>query len=256
MENTSNDSNAEDKKNHIPRLLKEKGTSNKTRYNGKYDALWLILIIIATSAITLFIEWWQTGIWRKPVMVLVGVIIVLIGIAWVFRTYGQPVFEKIGVKKQDVQSLFTPLRFFMAGILATLFALYVLLPNPKFTIPSSLQFNVIVISATLGGLVLAGASNRRISRQANNKLISIAKKLIYATILFLVFTALLYWLEATGGIDANIPDYSKEGIIRGTFFYGGAASFYTGIFLFSIALIDLAFTLRNLTKSPNRRTRR
>jgi len=137
-----------------------------------------------------------------------------------------------------------------------LFALYVLIPSPKITLPSGLQFNVIIISATLGGLVLAGASNQRITDQTHDKLMSVAQKLISATILFLVFTALFFWVESTGGIDTNTPDFSRAGILRGTFFFSGAISFYVGIFLFSIALIDLAFTLRGIKKRPRQRTRK
>jgi hypothetical protein len=237
-QNQSNNLKAEEEKAQV------KSTNRKARKN-KYNNLWFTLILIAASFITLLIDRWQTGAWRTPAIVFVTVIIVIAVLFILFRRYVKQVLNKLRFQKFG---LGTSLRFFTAGILSTLFALYVLIPNPKVTVPSGLQFNVIVTSATLGGLVLAGASNRRIPRKTHNKFMSVAKKLIYATILFLVFTVLLFWTESTGGIDTNTLDISREGIIRGVFFYGGALSFYAGIFLFSIALIDLALAIRNIGK--------
>lgn len=210
----------------------------------KYKTLLQVVYLFVASFAVLLIDRWQTGSWRKPAIVLVSVIVIIALLVLILRKYGKAL-SKLEAKKYH---LGTAVRFFFVSILATLFTIYILHPNPTVTLPPGLQFNVIVISATLGGLVLAGASNRRISRRTHNKLMSVAKNLIYATLLFLVFTALLFWIESTGGININETDYSRGGIIRGIFFYGGAISFFAGIFLFSISLIDLAFTLRDIGK--------
>jgi hypothetical protein len=212
----------------------------------KFQNLLLVLILFAASFIVLLVDRWQTGTWRIPAIVLVTIIVVSAIVVIFLRRFVKQILSKVKAKKWE--EIIIPVRLFAAGILATLFALYVLIPNPKVSIPPVLQFNIIVTSATLGGLVLAGASNRRISHQTHNKFISVAKKLIYATILFLVFTVIIFWIDSTGGVDPNIKDFSKEGVTRGVFFYGGAISFYIGIFLFSIALIDLALALRNIGK--------
>lgn len=210
----------------------------------KYKTLLQIIYLFVASFLILLIDRWQTGSWRTPAIVLVS-IIVIIAILYLLLCQYRKAFNKLGVKKYH---LGTAVRLFAVSILATLFTIYILHPNPTVTLPPSLQFNVIIISATLGGLVLAGASNRRISRRTHNKFMSVAKNLIYATLLFLVFTALLFWIESTGGINVNESDFSRAGIIRGIFFYGGAISFYAGIFLFSWSLIDLALTLRDIRR--------
>lgn len=220
---------------------------------NKYETLWLILILITASSITLLIDRWQTGVWHIPAIVIIAVIIVIAILVLLLRKYRRQVFGKLGVEKHY---LVTSARFFVAVILATLFALYVLIPNPKVTLPSGLQFNVIAISAILGGLVLAGASNQRITDKTHDKLMSVAQMLIAATILLLIFTGLFFWVESTGGIDTNTPDYSREGILRAVFFYSAAISFYAGIFLFSLALIDLALTLRHIKKRRRQRAKK
>jgi len=215
--------------------------------NNKYRTLWQILVLFTVSFIVLLIDWWQTGSWRIPAIVIVCLVVVSAILYLYFRKYWPKILTKFRSEKSQ---LGTSVRLFGAGILALLFALYVLIPNPQVALPAGLQFNVIIISATLGGLVLAGASNHRITDETHDRLMSVAQKLIASTLLFLIFTVFLFWVDFAGGINVNAFDLSGEGIMRGILFYSGAISFYVGIFLFSLSLIDLALTLGQIRKKP------
>jgi hypothetical protein len=212
----------------------------RTSENNKIWFRSLLLLVLSIDVI--LIDTWATGSIRYPAMVIALALLVGIFITMIIYKY-RGKFNRIKVSFDYIES---PLKHIVSIFLTLLFTVYTLHPDSAKIMPASLQFNVIVISATLGGLVFAGSSNRRLSRQVSCKLIRIARYFILTTILFLVFTGLAFWVDATGGINIHITDFSQSGIFRGITFYLGIICFYVGIYLFSFALIDLATTLRKI----------
>lgn len=128
------------------------------------------------------------------------------------------------------------------------FAFYVLLSGiQKFSTPVT-DFSLIVVAPTLGGLVLTAAGSKRIRRITRIELISVAQKLIVATVLLIIFTSLRFTLDLLGGIDLNSIKLSYLNIFRWAFFWGAAWSLYCGIFLFLFGIFDLVFALRHLRR--------
>ena len=72
----------------------------------------------------------------------------------------------------------------------------------------------------------------------------VAQKFIAVVILMIIFLPALHFVELLGGIDTGAfqPD-SAEAWGRGFFFWIGAISFYGGISLFMIALVDLVYAM-------------
>lgn len=121
---------------------------------------------------------------------------------------------------------------------------FYLLISPQQPITPKMDFNIIMLSATLGGLVLAGALFRGSSQQIRGRLIGVARKFIFATALFLIFTFFIFLVELLGGIDLNSFEPSIINAVRCFSFWIAAIGFYVGVFVFAIALIDLLLTLR------------
>ena len=71
-----------------------------------------------------------------------------------------------------------------------------------------------------------------------------AQKFIVVVILMIIFLPALHFVELMNGIDLDSfkPD-SLEAWFRGFFFWVGAISFYVGISLFIIALVDLVYAM-------------
>jgi len=124
------------------------------------------------------------------------------------------------------------------------FVFYLLLSGVQKSVPPALQWSIIAVAPTLGGLLLAAASNRRLRKGVHEELISVAQKLIVATVLFIFFTCLFFTVELTGGIDTSSRDLSLMGWFRGGSFWVSAAFFYGGVYLFLVAIIDLVLALR------------
>ena len=140
---------------------------------------------------------------------------------------------------------YKPYRIIFPLIFMIPLVFYLLLGSSK-PMPAGLEFNVIIIAPTLGGLVLAGATNSRIKKRAYNELMSVAQKLIVATVLFIIFVSLFFTVQLAGDIKTDSLDFSPMGGFRYFCFYGSVFSFYAGSLLFLLGIIDLVFALRHL----------
>jgi hypothetical protein len=223
--------------------------------NKNKNRTFLLTAVIALfSLLMLFIDRWMSGVWRPP-MVISMITVTVLGILIIsFRRYVRKLLNKKRLNNlyKTIISFIVSIRYPLASILMVFFAIYTIFPTSSTVVlPSAIQFNIIVMSSTLGGLVLAGASNRRVTMRVYRELMSVAQKLIISTILLLVFAVTMFWVEATGGIDTHIHDFSREGIARGILFYASAVIFYVGVFMFSIGLIDLALCLEHIRKPKN-----
>ena len=122
------------------------------------------------------------------------------------------------------------------------FALYFLTGGEFLDRPPVLDVGVVAVSAALGGLVLNAGLNLKGSKRRET--VQVAQKFIAVVILMIVFLPALHFVELMDGIvlDSFQPD-SLEAWVRGFFFWVGAISFYAGIGLFIIALVDLVFAM-------------
>ena len=122
------------------------------------------------------------------------------------------------------------------------FALYYLTGGEFLDRPPALDVGVVAVSAALGGLVLNAGLNLKGSKRRET--VQVAQKFIAVVILMIVFLPALHFVELMDGIvlDSFQPD-SIEAWVRGFFFWVGALSFYAGIGLFIIALVDLVFAM-------------
>ncbi len=219
--------------------------------NIKAKHRWYIRVILTVFVvvITLGYQWLTEGTVDKTQAIALMVMAVVILLFLEFRKIFRPLLTIIG-EEPGIQR--SPPRFFIQFIIILFFTVpfvfYVLLHGTQETGSSALDFNIIIIAPTLGGLIFAGAANRRINNITRIELISVVKKLIVATVLFILFKSLFFTVELTGGIDTNIPDWSSIGIFRGVSFWASAVFFYIGIFLFLFGITDLVLALRHIRK--------
>jgi len=203
----------------------------------------LALILAVTFVlITLVSLWKHGGISWRDIGVIVAIIVIPIVLA-VFPALRQQMMSIIG-ERRSIQRpsyrLIIPIPFVIP------FVFYLLTSGVEKSIPPALQWSVIATTPTLGGLVFAGAGKGKMKRGAYYELISVAQKLIVATVLFILFTCLFFTVELTGSIDTNIIDLSLLGWFRGGSFWLSVAFFFVGVYLFLVAIIDLVFALRRL----------
>jgi hypothetical protein len=158
-------------------------------------------------------------------------------------TWTKKAIKLIGVDKLDELA---NLRSLVIIIISLPFSFYVLLGGITEQTSPVLQFTIIAVSTTLGGLVLTSANNRRIKRKTHDKLVKVAQKMIVAAVCFIIVVPLLFMVDLTGGIDVNHWDMSTLGWIRGVSFWLAGIGFYIGIFLFLIGALDLILTMRDL----------
>jgi hypothetical protein len=227
-------------------MQRQKSVARRNREWTKANWFRFLFTLAVTFGLIVAISWWRfhTVNWRD-----VGVMLALVAITALialFPTFRNELRGIIGERRRPVQlpryRLFLPMPF------AVPFVFYLLLSDTSKSVPAALQFSIIAISPTLGGLVLAGASNRRIKRRAHDELVSVAQKFVVATVAFILCTSLAFFVGLIGDINVNVWDLSLIGFTRGISFWTSAALFYAGAYLFLLALTDLVITLRHLIK--------
>ena len=108
--------------------------------------------------------------------------------------------------------------------------------------PPTLDVGIVTVAAALGGLVLNAGTNLKGSKRKET--IEVAQKFIAVVVLMIIFLPALHFVELIGGIDINkFQPENAEAWARGFFFWVGAISFYLGISIFIIALVDLVYAM-------------
>ena len=108
--------------------------------------------------------------------------------------------------------------------------------------PLALDLGVVTVAAALGGLVLNAGLNLRGSKRKET--VEVAQKFIAVVILFIIFLPSIHFVELMDGISlVSFEPSSVEAWFRGFFFWVAVISFYGGIPLFIIALVDLVFAM-------------
>jgi hypothetical protein len=190
------------------------------RTKGHVDTSSLIIILGAVALFILFTAWRSLRVWALDII-------------------GEDSMEKL-----------MPWRFLVAIVVLSILVSYILLGDAQVAVPSALQFNIIIVSSTLGGLVLAAAKISRVKSGEYRKLLAVAQKLIMATLLFIFFTALYFTVESIGGIDPDSFELTNlANWFRGACFWSAFASILAGGILFSLGIIDLVLALRHMRVS-------
>ena len=122
-------------------------------------------------------------------------------------------------------------------------------------IPPVAQLSVIGISIGLAGITLTASRISNITPEKRLELICVSQKFITATVLFIFFVAAINMIDnALNGIDVNSFSTTNLSNItnwyRGILFYLSVPSFYVGLILFLVGLVDLVFAFLDLDTRP------
>ena len=102
-------------------------------------------------------------------------------------------------------------------------------------VPQALHTNLAVISATLGGLILAGALFSSPDEQMRRRLMGVAKRFVLATFLFLIFFFCFSVTEAIGVVPFTL-EISIKGMAGAALFWFSVVGIYGGSYVFASAL--------------------
>ncbi len=211
----------------------------------------LSLVLVLAFVLTIIFKWqtFEDAFGNTLALTLLVLVAIFLILLWWFPKFRKWIRDTIG-EKPPIQQQRRWYQFFLPALFAIPFVFYVLLSGIKESVPSVVEFSLIAVAPTLGGLVLTAAGNRRLSRRAHIELISVAQKLILATVLLIVFASLFFTinlLELTD-IELNFLDWSWSGFFYQVFFWGSVWTFYPGVFLFLLGISDLVFALRHLRR--------
>jgi quercetin dioxygenase-like cupin family protein len=112
-------------------------------------------------------------------------------------------------------------------------------------IPPLMQFQLVTVSATLGGLVIASSNFSSISKETRLELLKVGQQLVTAAVSFIFFVGLFVFVNLSN-IDPGTFEWGWEAIIRGLIFWFAVFFFYGGASIFTIGIIDLVLVLKNL----------
>lgn len=109
----------------------------------------------------------------------------------------------------------------------------------------TMQFNIATIAPTIAGLILTLVSSSVITGvRRKNEAKCVTRKLVSATISFILFSVTFPMVDLLQGIDIFTLDLlTVDAWIRGIYFWIGAACFYGGVFLFILGMVDFIFLL-------------
>ena len=113
-------------------------------------------------------------------------------------------------------------------------------------LPPALEFEVVVIAAALGGLVLnAGVSSGLPCESLRREFIAVAQKFIVVVILGIIFPPIMLFVDFFGGVDImSFEPGNPSGWVLGPLFLFGMFSFFASVSLFIVALVDLVYAMR------------
>jgi hypothetical protein len=218
---------------------------------SKKRKTWIIITVTLLSVALVVADWLMRGYVQLSSLVIMAAFLLSLILYLNMPLFREKVANILNIIGEDEKVISNrPMWYFLlVPILILVFSFYVLLGNAQITIPPVLQFNIIIVSSTLGGLVLAAATIPRVRNDAYRELLSVAQKLIVATILFVLATALLFLVELLGGIEANSFEWTTRGLFRAVFFWATVICFFPGIILFSLGVIDLILVLSRMRRS-------
>jgi TRAP-type C4-dicarboxylate transport system permease small subunit len=176
---------------------------------------------------------------------------VLATVFWIFRGSWRWFVDLIGLEEDFRRGNYTisvGVRLGISLFGGLLISFYLLLGSKSSAIPPELQFSIIPVAAVLGGLVIAGANYSKIELEQRAELLRVAQKLIVATISFIFFVMLFYFVNIGTDLQPNQLPTSSLDLVRLIFFYLATFIFFFGTTLFVLGIIDLALGLKNLKR--------
>jgi uncharacterized membrane protein len=202
-------------------------------------ALILALVIALTFTIILKWETYKDVFGDSLTLALLAQIVIFITLLRFFPKFRKWIRDTTG-EKPPIQKQRRWYQFIFPTLFAIPFVLYVLLAGINESLSPVIEFSLLAVAPTLGGLVLTAAGNRRLSRRAHIELISVAQKLILATVLLIAFASLFF--------TANLSESADIEFLYWASFWGSVWTFYPGAFLFLLGISDLVFALRHLRR--------
>lgn len=202
------------------------------------------LIIALLFGLVLVYEW-RLGSLEISHVYLMAIIYILAMLFWhvgKLREWWRWIVDFAGLEKSGIFQLWTGL---FGGLLISI---YLLLSGKNDVIPPVLQFSIVPVTATLGGLVIAGANYSKISPERRSELLRVAQSLIVATISLIFFAVLFYFADIGGSVNPNNLPSTQLEWIKLVFFWLAVVCFFSGTSLFVVGIINLAVGLKNLKK--------
>ena len=130
-------------------------------------------------------------------------------------------------------------------------SVYLLSSDSIGDIPPALEFGVVGIAAALGGLVLnAGLSSGLPCESLRREFIAVAQKFIVVVILGIIFPPIMLFVDSAGGVDLmSFEPGDSSWWVLGPLLLFGMFSFFAGVSIFIVALVDLVYAMMRLGKS-------
>jgi uncharacterized membrane protein len=210
---------------------------------------WLKVVILVVLSLALALALTLTIIFKwetyKDVfgdsltLALLAQIVIFITLLCFFPKFRKWIRDTTG-EKPPIQKQRRWYQFIFPTLFAIPFVLYVLLAGINESLSPVIEFSLLAVAPTLGGLVLTAAGNRRPGSRAHIELTSVAQKLILATVLLIAFAALFF--------TANLAESADIEFLYWASFWGSVWTFYPGVFLFLLGISDLVFALRHLRR--------
>jgi hypothetical protein len=143
-------------------------------------------------------------------------------------------------------------RYLLALPIAFILSWYILLSDTVIKTPPVLQFEIIIVSSALGGLVLAAATIPKARDTGYDELLSIAQKLIVATILFVLSACFLFLVDFAGEFSPNAVELTSiKWWVSNICFWLTVLCYFPGVALFSLGIIDLVTALTHMRQRLN-----
>lgn len=197
-----------------------------------------LAVVLLWLAAVLILDRWLRGSWKLASIVSACEAIVLVVLFIKYPRLMVIIGEGRGASRSGSHLLMI---LIMLALFLPSFSFYTLASYSSSVSSLGPQLSILAISPILGGLVLAAVP----MSSSGMELTRVAHKLIFATILFVLFVPAIFLVNQLGSIDVSTMGNLRhtEDWTRGLYFWVAVPSFYGGIALFSVALVDLAFTL-------------
>ncbi len=228
----------------VEQWLKAEAIWKERRRRKIRKRIYLSLVIALLFGLLLVYEW-KSGSFQISHGYLIGTIYVLAMLFWhvgKLRAWWSWIVDFTGLEKSGIFQMWIGL---FGGLLISI---YLLLSGKNDVIPPVLQFSIVPVTATLGGLVVAGANYSKISLERRSELLRVAQSLIVATIAFIFFAVLFYLADIGGSVNPNHLPSTQLEWIKLLFYWLAVVFFFSGTSLFVVGIIDLAIGLKNLKK--------
>lgn len=214
----------------------------------KWKRFWLSLLIAGLFGLILLYQWYLDSLETSHVysMVIIYALSMLFWHLKKLREWWSDIIDFLGLEKSFTTGGFMRLQISIFG--GFMISIYLLLSGENTVIPPVLQFSIIPVTATLGGLVISGANYSKIAPDKRAELLRVAQNLIVATIAFVFFATMLSLSNIGGNIDPNQIPLTSLGWIKLILFWFAVVSFFSGTTLFVMGVINLAVSLKHLKK--------